>query len=349
MEFVFFAGVSIQSVIGGRTVRLATTLAKRGHKIHFIEMPSWRRMQLFPRQMTTQQITVHKLPPAKFPGWVFLVSNSLRKINWQNAYCIVSHPWWVPLLQKLQCSHIVYDCLDYIGIHAKNEKILNQFKHYEDFLTNQAEHIFIISPLLTDLMPKHTRNKCILLPNAVPADWLNMKPVSYPSKKTIGFHGALYEWIDYELILEVARAFPSIKVLLAGPVRRNMRSAVRSLQRQNNICLLSQQDFSMLPTLIHNFTVGIIPFLETPVAVCSDPLKLYEYLACGRPVVSTLTGHSSIPNVHAVKRSAFIQTIHSLLDNLPSPEECVSGVKDDTWEKRVACLEKCLRKDCHAI
>ncbi|MBP5182992.1 MAG: hypothetical protein J6331_08215 [Lentisphaeria bacterium] len=337
MTIVFFSGVGYGSFVGGRTVRLARGLS-RDHQVHFVEMPSLRRWKIGTRR--EDGLSVHTLPPRSL-RWFFRRNEAYleRHIPLQDAHFIVSHPAWFPFVSTLKCASLSYDCLDHVSIHAPggNGEALAE---YEKELIRRADLVFAVSPELMRLL--ESSGKCVLLPNAAPDE---LKNISVPSSRdlnppVIGFHGALYEWIDYALLEEIADAFPQCRLRLAGDVRD--RSKLKKLKKSPNVELLPAFRFRQLPEIAGAFSVGIVPFLDDVVARCSDPLKHYEYLAMGRGVVSTVSAPFPGTVFRHATRESFPEELHKMLKALPDAESCRKAAEGHFWSDRCAKLVRCL-------
>ncbi|HET9481059.1 MAG TPA: glycosyltransferase, partial [Candidatus Polarisedimenticolia bacterium] len=129
----------------------------------------------------------------------------------------------------------------------------------------------------------------------------------------IGFIGLLADWVDLELIREIARARPAWSFALIGRSSTDL-AAVRGLA---NVHLLGQKPFSALPAYCRGIDVGIIPFRINRLTLRANPLKLREYLAAGLPVVSTpmpeVARLASLVRL-AEGPAAFINAIESTLE-----------------------------------
>lgn len=104
-------------------------------------------------------------------------------------------------------------------------------------------------------------------------------------KKAV-YVGAIEKWFDFELFNRTAEALPGVSFVVIGP--KNEFS--RGLGVKPNVHFLGPKPFGELPKYLHNADVGLIPFdvkNHRRLLDSVNPLKLYEYLACGLPVVAT--------------------------------------------------------------
>ena len=326
MKFVFFSGVAWDSCLGGRTLHLAQELS-HCHEVHFVEMPSLRNWRVGARRK--ENITVHTLPPKaeRFAADIYAgILN--RKIGLSDAIVIVSHPAWAYLVRKLDYRSLCYDYLDHINVHDPARRSFNRLAMADQMLLCQADLVFAVSGTLKEQL---NLSKCHLLPNGVSGKMLEQAMPEMPMTKSIGFHGAMYEWVDYDLLETIADEFPEYQLRLTGPIRdeRNLHR----LRRKSNIALFPQFHFSELPRIIGNFTIGIIPFLENEVGLCSDPLKAYEYLALGRAVLSTAPSAVKTTAFRQVSGNCFCTMLRKMLSEIPQPEVCREAAREHTWNR----------------
>jgi glycosyltransferase involved in cell wall biosynthesis len=107
-----------------------------------------------------------------------------------------------------------------------------------------------------------------------------LRGMSHP---ILGFFGLLADWVDVDLLREVAVARPDWSIVLVGKAVTDL-GPLRGLR---NVHILGQKPYGALPGYCRGFDVGIIPFRMNELTVRANPLKLREYLAAGLPVVST--------------------------------------------------------------
>ena len=138
-------------------------------------------------------------------------------------------------------------------------------------------------------------------------------------RRRIGYAGWVNARLDVALLVDVARAHPEAEVVVAGPVKRPVLG-LDELAREPNVTLLGPQAPERVPALMRTFDVALIPYVENDFNRGSNPVKFYEYLALGKPVVAT-----DIPT---------LRTFADLAAVVPRAEfvNCVTAALDDTAE-----------------
>jgi glycosyltransferase involved in cell wall biosynthesis len=124
----------------------------------------------------------------------------------------------------------------------------------------------------------------------------------------IGFVGALKEWIDlvttFDAIKELANRYANIKVMFVGGEGslEGAKILTRKYGLEEKAIFTGAVPYEEVPYYISSFDVCLIPFKLNRIGNHALPLKLFEYMACGRPVIS-----SGLPEVHrAVGKKVFI-------------------------------------------
>ena len=100
----------------------------------------------------------------------------------------------------------------------------------------------------------------------------------------IGYFGAIADWIDLDLVSAVAALRPHYSFVLIGQVFGRDMSDLESLP---NVYLLGNQRYELIPSFLADFDACTIPFLLNQVTRATDPVKVYEYLSQGKPVIAT--------------------------------------------------------------
>ncbi|MBI5548000.1 MAG: glycosyltransferase [Deltaproteobacteria bacterium] len=170
-------------------------------------------------------------------------------------------------------------------------------------------------------------SKALSAKTVVPGDLAGLpKPV-------LGFFGLLADWVDQELIEEVARAFPRGSVVLLGRVRTD----VSRLRRVPNIHLLGPRPYATLPAYAKGFDVALMPFRVNELTLNANPLKVREYLAAGLPVVSTAVPEVVRLGLCLIARdgASAVEQVRKALRS-PGPRRWRSEkIRDESWEARL--------------
>jgi glycosyltransferase involved in cell wall biosynthesis len=114
--------------------------------------------------------------------------------------------------------------------------------------------------------------------------------------------GALARWFDFALLADVARALPGWDFRLYGETLDGAwgRSPAAAL---DNVAFLGARAHAEIPRLLADANVAILPFVVSPVTAFVSPIKLYEYFAAGKPVVS-----SPMPEAEAFAEARIART-----------------------------------------
>ena len=265
----------------------------------------------------------------------------------------VSHPQHEVLIGKLGECFSFYDCHDNYGALPDPKASPAVLADMEGRLLAKADHIFISSQALLESMDGY-RGKCTLVRNGVicshfenGADCEGEPPPELRRipPPIIGYIGTLGGWVDGEALGFLARSRPDWSIVLIGPMHD--RSLARRLEGSPNIHLLGTKRYEDLPRFVHRFAVGLIPFKLNRLTQSIDPIKLYEYLAAGKPVVA-----SDLPEVRRFGDLVSIYHSHEELLELIEVNLKESGAAgatrrrrvamENTWEQRAAGIASAL-------
>jgi glycosyltransferase involved in cell wall biosynthesis len=103
-------------------------------------------------------------------------------------------------------------------------------------------------------------------------------------RPVLGYFGVIDERIDYELLERLAAAFPTGSVVMVGPFAK---IDPETLPKAPNLHWLGQRDYAALPALVKGFDVCLMPFALNEATRYINPTKTLEYMAAGKPIVST--------------------------------------------------------------
>lgn len=163
------------------------------------------------------------------------------------------------------------------------------------------------------------------------------------SGPVLGYFGVIDERIDYELLTRLADALPACQIAMVGPTAKIDPA---SLPRRRNLHWLGRREYAELPAITKGFSVCLMPFAQNAATEYINPTKALEYLATGRPVVSTAIPEvvSNFSKVCAVAANAadFVTACQRAL-RAPSATRRAAGLRlahANTWEAIVTQLER---------
>lgn len=261
-------------------------------------------------------------------------------LDWANTRQVVSliqHPFWYETSSMLPDSELVYDCMDHHeGFGNVSEEVLS----IERALMRNADITITTSTWLDDIVSQHTQNR-VLIRNAGEFSHFSVRPadvyVDPQNRKIIGYYGAIAEWFDVTLLENVAKAFPEHSILMIGADTVGARA---SLAHLSNVTFTGEIPYSELPKYLHAFDVCLLPFQVIPLTLATNPVKVYEYLSAGKPVVSVdLPEIKQFENlVHAAATTEeFISAINEELNAVDALERVPARqafAKNQTWAHR---------------
>ena len=160
-------------------------------------------------------------------------------------------------------------------------------------LLQHCDLVFVTAPGLYE-SKKQYNDRMYLLPNAADVGHFgkaNLESTVVPPEianlphPVVGFIGVIHHWIDVDAIAYLAEKRPQWSVVLVGPLGAGMQ--VERLKALPNVLFVGRKDKEELPGYLKGFDLCLNPFRENELTRMVSPLKFYEYLASGKPVVST--------------------------------------------------------------
>lgn len=273
-------------------------------------------------------IMIHKANLTEFLRWT----------KSGNTVSIVQHPYWHEPAKHLPKSRVIYDCMDHhegfgntgVGIVEKERSLLRD-----------AEAVITTSQFLYDFASTHNPN-VTLIRNGTEFDFFSATPeLTFKdplNRVVLGYYGAIAEWIDTDLLEKVAIRFPDCLLLLVGADECGLRRRLRYL---SNVQFVGEVEYACLPYYLHGFDICLLPFRITPLTLATNPVKVYEYLSAGKPVVSI-----ALPELKqfdelvatATTHIEFIEQIAELLthNDASKGKQRQDFAQRNTWQNRLA-------------
>ncbi len=304
------------------------------------------------------------LPMAgKLPGQVTgrlrsrMLRGILRKLGMERPILWLYRPDHADLPgccgEKLVVYHVVDEYTGYDAGSANPAVVrrLEVLRGMERSLLRRADLVFVVSERLYRSKAPHNPNT-FLVPNGVDFEAFSAAlgspeppDISGIPRPRIGYVGVLNEKIDLELLRLVAEARPRWHLVIVGPVMvRRGREKVDTLASLPNVHVLGHRPAQEVPRYMLALDVGLMPYRLNLWTENISPLKLYEYLAAGLPIVSTaIPAVADFANEVVVSDvSGFVGAIESARA-LRSPEDTERRreiARRHTWEDRVEELSR---------
>jgi glycosyltransferase involved in cell wall biosynthesis len=194
-------------------------------------------------------------------------------------------PLAVQLVRKLRPDRLVYHCIDDMARNLAGAA--SGLGGAEDWLVRHADHVFATSQELYSERKAKNSHTTYLPEAADIAPFMQLGPepddlIGLPHPR-ICFFGTLDLRIDQTLLIRVADAYPAASIVLIGPTRCDLGR----LRRRHNIHFMGFRPHDALPAYLHHMNLFIIPYQITPYTVNVHPVKTYEALVTGKPLVTT--------------------------------------------------------------
>ena len=289
----------------------------------------------------------------------FLLRRAVRKAARRLG---IEHPilWgYVPqalaLVEPLQPSRVVYHCVDDIAAHERIDG--DAFARAERLFAAHADLVIASSPPLAERMRELAAN-VRLMPNVADTELfataLEDGPVDSAldalPRPRIVFVGAVSAIkVDLELLGELAELRPEWSIVLVGPVGLgDPGTDVSGLAVEANVHLLGHRKPSELPALLRGADAALIPYRLNRLTASIFPMKVYEYLAAGLPVVATPL--PSLAGVNEISFAASAAETAAALDGLLASDSegrrqaRSRSAAGHSWQARIAEIDQALEE-----
>lgn len=259
--------------------------------------------------------------------------------------------------ESLVIYHVVDEYSGYTGVSDTWRPVMQRM---EEDLARRADLVFVTSPALfqskrvwnerTSLVPNgvdYAAFKQAVDAPAIPEDVRNL------SRPIAGYVGAINDKVDLTLLCHVAQEHADWTLLLVGPVtvaQPSSREALQRLRGAPNVHFLGVKSVDQVPHYIAACDVCLLPYRMNEWTRNIDSLKLYEYLACGRPVVASAVPaaeqFTGIVRIAADEEEFVAQIRFALYDNSPAQRlKRQSIAAQNTWDERVERLSRAISSE----
>jgi len=296
-----------------------------------------------------------------------LLLRSIRKtmgaLRFRRPIVAVSHPSHHEVVGRLDEEVSFYDCMDHYTLLPDKRANPTVLAAMEQKLLEKVDLIFVTSQRLQDGIAA-CRGKGALVRNG--ADLAHFDAYAARSGRTVpelsciprpivGYIGVVGSWFDADAVAFLAGSRPDLSVVLVGPVQD--RRITRKLRGFRNVHLLGPKPYLDLPLYLDAFAVCLIPFQVNDLTRAINPVKLYEYLASGKPVVAAeldeIKRYEDLVSIYATRGELVEQVERALGAQDPEIVRLrVQVARENTWGRRVeelgTAIARYLALDAHA-
>jgi glycosyltransferase involved in cell wall biosynthesis len=313
---------------------LLEAFARAGHDVYFVD----------PREPDSRVADgVHVVPSLKFVPR----SHVILYVHFTLVYA---------MFDRFENPVIVYDILDDLSIYDDDEAGLPEQRRVRARHPAVMERADVVTASAPALVSAHLseRSDILLVENGVDPDRFGGEhhvpdALSSLEGPIIGYHGAVARWFDFDLFAGVAEALPSFRFVFVGPVDPGVQARFEDVVALPNVFSFDAVHSDEIADYVASFDVGIIPFVVDSLTAAVSPLKMYEFLAAGVPVVATpLPVSADHPLVRtASDTDGFAsQIVGALSDRRGSDfaRDAAAAAVEASWKNRVEQIRSTLRE-----
>ncbi len=189
-------------------------------------------------------------------------------------------PAHVDLVHTYNPSLVIFDSVD----EPSDE--FEAWKPYYYRAVSTADVVLAASDKLYE-MAKPINHNTHLVPNACDYEFFSQnagipEDMQAIGRPVIGYIGVMASWCDFDLLSAAAKSLPHCNFVMIGP-----KYNIAEVPQLPNLHWLGFKPYEMLPSYVNSFDVGIIPFKKTSMTESVNPIKMWEYMAAGIPVVTS--------------------------------------------------------------
>jgi len=255
-----------------------------------------------------------------------------------------------PLLASLSFDTIVYDCMDELSLFKGAPQILID---QEKYLMANATVVFTGGKSLYK-SKKEMHNNVYCFPSSVDeAHFAQAKngialpeEIAQIKRPVVGYFGVIDERIDLDLLKESAAKLPDVSFVMIGPLAKIEDS---DLPKGHNIHYLGMKSYDELPAYLKAFDIAMMPFALNDATKFISPTKTLEYMAAGKPIISTKIKDVVRDYSHCVQLVAtseeFCNSILEIQNNESEQEAHYTEIlKNTSWDATAAKMSAIIKK-----
>lgn len=271
-------------------------------------------------------------------------------IRWcPSDFVWISSPELFEYLPKNFSARLIYDCMDDVLAFPANESHKGMLAANENALIKICVHTFCSSINLRDkliLRAGHAGKYSVIHNAFEPSSFLNFSANIGVKKQAdryvLGYVGTISSWMDFEALIKILQAFPSVEIHLLGPIE----NLGRARPQHERLKLTGAVRHGEIPSRVNDFDILLMPFKVTELILSVDPVKLYEYVFFDKPIVSVwypeIERFSDFVDFYSSHEEMISILSGYLSKGFRKKYSCEARsrfIAVNTWAQRVACIE----------
>ncbi len=227
----------------------------------------------------------------KFIGKFF---KAVKSIEIEDAVIISFNPFANSFVKYVKPKFFVFDVMDNFCFHPEFKSLKGFMCRSFEWISANADLIFCVNENVKNFFKLNyplSDKKLCTLPNGVEKDLRSkiclVEDVLKIKNPRIGYVGVISDRIDFDLVEYVAKERENYNFVFIGEKYGKAGRWIRRLKKLNNVYFLGVRHYEKIPSYIATFDVCIVPHKVDDFTLSNDPMKIYEYLYLGKPIVST--------------------------------------------------------------
>jgi polysaccharide pyruvyl transferase CsaB len=347
-----------------RPQQIAAEFARRGHRVfwisptRFLPVDSPDPYKVLPLRENLWEIHLRSRQPDIYmgelqPDVIAAMSEAFDHLyrDWTiGEHALLAQlPFWRRLALEFRARHgskLLYDCMDDWDTFEN----MGKFNVTEEKDLVRETDILVVTGAELERKYQAQGLKPVLARNGADFPFFSQARsnglLGEVPKPVVGYFGAIADWIDLDLVYEVAQSRPQYSFVMIGQVFGRDISHLESLP---NVRMLGSKPYADIPAYLYHFDACTIPFLINQVTKATDPVKLYEYFSLGKPVVATdmaelgqcgdLVYIGRDPEDFARKLDLAVSE-----ENPDLPRRRIEFARANTWSSRVDDIDRAIRE-----
>jgi GT2 family glycosyltransferase len=341
-----------------RPQQLLSQFADAGHRVFVFKTTAFLALgratfEIVPLRENVWEVTI--APPSAIDVYAGVIDGHTvawfssmleemrRELEIVSAVSLVQVATWRDVAEKARRRFgwpLVYDCMDeWNSFPGMKPELLAA----EEQLVAEADLVTVSAQRLLEKWQGRNgrvalvRNAADFARFSAPQTESLLEEIPHP---IAGYFGAVAPWLDVELLAQAATARPGVSFVVIGGV---FDVDIRPLRKLPNVHLLGQQPYGRMPAYLRAFDACLIPFVVNEITAATDPVKFYEYISQGKPVVSTF-----MPELEpfrelfylAADRADFVRQLDLALaeEDEELRQRRIEAAQANTWPARAAVM-----------